>query len=242
VAARFTPLPETKREVEMAASIWRRRATEDPEGASTVLTGKEATEEAFKRLAPGRKVVHLATHGFFLGGSCAAPRETSRGMGGLVAEEAALPRRDERAENPLLQSGLVFAGVNDRARAGADEDDGVLTVEEITATDLSGVEWVVLSGCDTGLGDIVPDEGVQGLCRAFQVAGARAVIVSLWPVDDEATREWMTALYEHRFDRALSTPEAVRAASRNVLEDRRARGLSASPVYWGAFVAMGTWR
>ncbi len=107
---------------------------------------------------------------------------------------------------------------------------------------LNGVEWAVLSACDTGLGEIRAGEGVFGLRRAFQVAGARTVIMSLWSVDDQATRAWMRALYDARFRRSLSTADAVRTASITVLKDRREKGLSTLPFYWAAFVAAGDWR
>ena len=75
----------------------------------------------------------------------------------------------------------------------------MLTAEEVAALDLSGVEWAVLSGCDTGVGEVRAGEGVFGLRRAFQVAGVQTVIMSLWPVEDQATRQWMTTLYDSRF-------------------------------------------
>lgn len=81
-----------------------------------------------------------------------------------------------------------------------------------------------------------------GLRRAFQVAGAKTLIMSLWPVEDQVTRDWMKALYEGRLLRKLSTAEAVRSASLQVLRERRARGQSTHPFYWGAFVAAGDWR
>jgi len=107
---------------------------------------------------------------------------------------------------------------------------------------LEGVEWAVLSACDTGLGEVRVGEGVFGLRRAFQVAGVRTVIMSLWSVEDQATLEWMRALYVDRLQKKLSTAEAVRDASLTVLRARRARGESTHPFYWGAFVAAGDWR
>jgi CHAT domain-containing protein len=156
-----------------------------------------------------------------------------------VQEEAAAPAEPE---NPLLLSGLVLAGANHRSAAGAEEDDGILTAEEIAALDLSGVEWAVLSACDTGVGDIRAGEGVFGLRRAFQVAGVGTLIMSLWSVEDEATREWMTALYEARLERRLDTAEAVREASLSVLRRHREAGESTHPFYWAGFVAAGDWR
>jgi CHAT domain-containing protein len=145
-------------------------------------------------------------------------------------------------ESPLLRSGLALAGADRREQAGPDEDDGILTAEEIAALDLSGVEWAVLSACDTGAGEVRAGEGVFGLRRAFQIAGARTLIMSLWSVDDESTREWMTALYDARLHRRLSTAESVRHASLSVLNARRNAGQSTHPFHWAAFVAAGDWR
>src|SRR4029078_10886313 len=134
------------------------------------------------------------------------------------------------SENPLLMSGLAFAGANRRAVSKASEEDGILTGEEVASLNLEGVEWAVLSACDTGLGEIRAGEGVFGLRRAFQVAGARTIIMSLVPVDDQAPRAWMRALYEARFRRGLSTADAVHAASVAVLSERRANKQSTLPV------------
>jgi CHAT domain-containing protein len=162
-------------------------------------------------------------------------------VGGLTT--AARARADVTSrENPLLLSGLALAGANQRAAARPDEDDGILTAEEVASLNLSGVEWAVLSACDTGLGTITSGEGVFGLRRAFQIAGAHTVIMSLWSVDDQATRRWMRALYEGRFQRSLDTAHAVREAGLAVLRERRAKGLSTLPFYWAAFVAAGDWR
>ena len=142
----------------------------------------------------------------------------------------------------MVLSGLALAGANRRAAAEPDEEDGILTAEEIAALDLSSVEWAVLSACDTGVGEIRASEGVFGLRRAFQVAGAGTVIMSLWAVDDKATSDWMGALYESRLVKGLDTAEAVRKATLTVLEQQRQKGWSTHPFYWGAFVAVGDWR
>jgi CHAT domain-containing protein len=142
----------------------------------------------------------------------------------------------------LLLAGLAFAGANRRRSVRGDEDDGILTAEEIGGLNLQGTEWAVLSACDTGLGEIKAGEGVFGLRRAFQVAGARTVIMSLWSVEDRSAMEWMRALYEGRLRRGLDTAEAVREASLSVLRQRRARGQSTHPFYWAGFVASGDWR
>ena len=202
-------------------------------------------------------MLHIATHGFFLRGDCASALDGTRSVGGLVSRKKSQAAGNERprdtnrlppqdgsvaGENPLLLSGLALAGANRRAAAAANEDDGILTAEEVASLNLSGVEWAVLSACDTGLGEIKAGEGVFGLRRAFQIAGARTVIMSLWSVEDRAAMTWMRALYEGRLARKLDTAAAVREASLTVLRQRRARGQSTHPFYWAGFVASGDWR
>ena len=234
-ALRFAPLPGTAAETAEVAAVWDAAA-----GGSDALrlVGDEASEAAFKALAPGFRVLHLATHGFFLGDGALDPAASGRGVGGLVP---ATPAESEpEPSSPLLLSGLALAGAN--YRGGGAGEDGILTAEEIAVLDLPGAEWVVLSACDSGIGEASSKEGVFGLRRAFRVAGARTVIMSLWAVDDDATREWMAALYRARLVEGLSTPEAVRRASLSVLAARRQRGLSVHPAAWAAFVASGDWR
>ena len=243
----FSALPGSRREVQEVAALWRDAGSQEP--ASQVLLGRDASEGAMKRLAPGQTILHLATHGFFLGGECGPANDKTRSVGGLVTSgkpkavfASTNARRKELPENPLLLSGLAFAGANRRAAAGHDEDDGILTAEEVASLNLQGTEWAVLSACGTGLGEIKAGEGVVGLRRAFQIAGARTVIMSLWSVDDQATRLWMRALYDGRLNKNLNTADAVREASLTVLRARRARGQSTHPFYWAAFVAAGDWR
>ncbi|HEX2453716.1 MAG TPA: CHAT domain-containing protein, partial [Vicinamibacterales bacterium] len=207
----------------------------------TVLDGVNASERAFKQSAPGRRVLHLATHGFFLGEQCGPASGAPRAA---ATSGASSPTRVSpgTADNPLLLSGLALAGANHRADAGPTDEDGILTAEEVTSLNLDGVEWAVLSACDTGLGQVKVGEGVFGLRRAFQVAGVHTVIMSLWSVEDESTREWMTALYDGRLKKKLTTAEAVHRATLTVLRDRRAAGQSTHPFYWGGFVAAGDWR
>jgi CHAT domain-containing protein len=143
-------------------------------------------------------------------------------------------------ENPLLLAGLALAGANQRRSSKAEQDDGILTAEEIAGLNLQGTEWAVLSACDTGLGEIRAGEGVFGLRRAFQVAGARTVIMTLWSVEDRSAMQWMRALYEGRLRRGLTTADAVRDAS--LTRQRRAHGESDHPFHWAGFVASGDWR
>jgi CHAT domain-containing protein len=232
-ALRFTPLPGTLEEVREISSIWSRDRRE-----AVILRGPQATEEAVKRLAPGSRVVHLATHGFLMNDKCTAGPFTDRDD----ADSSAADRL--RQDNPLWLSGLALASANRRHQAAFDDtrEDGILTADEIAALDLSSVEWVVLSSCASGHdGDYFYNEGVQGLHRAFHLAGAGAVITSLWPVEDEAARAWMTELYAARSS-GLSTPEAMRQASLARIRALRAARQSAHPLHWAGFVAAGDWR
>jgi CHAT domain-containing protein len=232
----FEGLPASGRETKAITDLWQTRQAKQLRGAASVaersvfhLRGSAASEGAFKQHASGRQVLHLATHGFFLGGDCPSALDVQ--AHGVT-----------RGENPLLHSGLVMAGANHRMTAAPTEEDGILTAEEIAALDLRGVEWAVLSGCDTGVGEVKTSEGVLGLRRAFQVAGARTLIMSLWPVEDEAAQEWMLQLYRARLRKSQTTMEAMHNASLWILSSRRAKVQSTHPFYWASFVAAGDWR
>ena len=227
---RFEPLPATAAEAREIARL-------SDSAQTLVLTGSAASKTAILRAASGRRVVHLATHGFFFSGGCSVADAGRRGVGGLVRPSV----RSKTVANPLMLSGLAVAGANRAGKAG-DALAGLLTSEDVLSLNLEGTEWVVLSACDTGLGEIKSGEGVFGLRRAFQIAGAHTVIMSLWSVEDTATATWMRALYEARFRQHVSTADAVRAASLRVLSERRRRGESTHPFYWAGFVAAGDWR
>ena len=220
----FGPLPFAQREVESIEAIWSRGLGAD-RCKMTILVGAEATELAFKNSLDGRQVLHLATHGFVIPDHCdsTGSRGSFRGA-------------------PLAFSGLALSGANHWQRARSGADDGILTAEEIAALDLSAVQWAVLSACDTGLGAIGANgEGIFGLRRVFVLAGARTVITSLWSVEDQAARQWMSALYEAHWIDGVTSAEAVRQASRSVLAARREAGLSTHPHHWAGFVAAGDW-
>jgi CHAT domain-containing protein/Tfp pilus assembly protein PilF len=208
----FDRLAGSGAEVDGIAGLW-----PSTDGGVTVLKGSDATQRAVRKGASGKRVLHFATHGFFFDRPC--------GSGNALPQSWQL-------------SGVALAGANQR---GDPPGGGIMTAESVAALRLDGVEWVVLSGCDTGLGRVEPHEGVFGLRRAFQLAGARTVIMSLWPVDDESTREWMLELYRARLRRKLDTSQSVRDASVHVLRSRRAKRLSTHPFYWAGFVAAGDW-
>jgi CHAT domain-containing protein/Tfp pilus assembly protein PilF len=220
-------LPGTRKEVEKIASQWR-ASTQEP---LFVHFGPDASEENFKTEAPGNRVIHLATHGYFIEGACQPnlPKRGSDAEQGFVGE------------NPLLLSGLLFAGANLHGE-GADSlgaEDGILTAYEVSAMDLEGTDLVVLSACETGLGEIKEGEGVYGLRRAFQMAGARTVISALWPVSDQATADMMGQLYDKGNE---SLPQRIRNIQLKKIAELRADNKVDHPFSWGAFVALGDWR
>jgi tetratricopeptide (TPR) repeat protein len=231
-------LPGSAREVEEAAALWQRalgQGTRDGAGADDVthppaspqarlLLGRAASEDAFRRLAGGRRILHVATHGVFAD-ACPAWSDDSAGVS---------------LNNPLLRAGLVLAGANlPVAKGGTPGQDGILTADEIAAVDLSGVETAVLSGCETGVGVVRAGEGVFGLRRAFEIAGVRTLVLSLWPVTDRAARAWTTRFYQSRLIGGQDAAAAAHEASRGVLDARKAAGESTDPIYWAAFIAAG---
>lgn len=237
-ATRFPPLPGTRAEADEVAAQWS-HGPAGSSGGAVVLSGGGADETSFKRSARGHRVLHLATHGFFVGGDCAFATAGTRGVGGMApANGSAAPRRP--FQSPLRFAGLALAGANHRSEAGPGEDDGILTAEEVSALDLSGTDWAVLSGCDTGLGEIGKSEGVFGLQRAFRVAGAHTVIMSLWNVQDQGARRWMRALYRARLEGHLGSAASVRRAQVEVLRGRRKAHLDTHPFRWAAFLATGS--
>jgi CHAT domain-containing protein/tetratricopeptide (TPR) repeat protein len=228
---RFDALPDAAAEARDIGRLWSAGdgSAPDPSSLVTVLTGGGASESAFRSLAPGRRIIHLATHGFFL----------EHGCPGTLGARPEAPD----AESALLRTGLALAGANSgwSAESAAGARDGLLTAEEIASVDLRGVEWAILSACGSSLGSVEAGEGVLGLRRSFEIAGARSLITSLWTLDDHTTREWIHALYEARL-KGASTAGAVREADLAVLRARRRAGLSDHPYYWAPFVAAGDWR
>jgi CHAT domain-containing protein len=195
----FTPLPGTRAEaLAVGASL----------GGAEVLLGADATETAIKA-AHGPRVLHVATHGFFLA-AAAGPT---------------------RLESTLLRSGIALAGANARA-SGA--DDGILTALEAAALDLSGTKLVVLSACETAQGTAVSGDGVYGMRRALVMAGAETQVLSLWKVDSGRTRELMRGYYAR-----LAAGEGRGDALRDVQLAMLDHDETSHPSLWAAFIVSG---
>lgn len=194
-----------------------------------VYTGAQASESAIKRVA-GPRILHVATHGFFLPDEFRkAPASSSQ----AVSDN--LPTRANRGENPLLRSGLILAGAN-RQQSGSGED-GVLTALEVAGLDLRSTRLVVLSACETGVGEISNGEGVYGLRRALVLAGAESELMSLWQVSDRATRELMVRYY-WLLQQGTGRTAALRQVQLSMLRQRA----TAHPYYWASFIPVGDWR
>lgn len=219
--AYVAPLPGTKVEIDNIKNLLEAKNWE-----ITVLTGEEASEENIKKVN-NPYVFHIATHGFFL-------------------EEAATSSTDSRAfgiepmraaENPLLRSGILLAGADKtvlemNTTSSEETDDGILNAFEAMILNLDETEMVILSACQTGLGEIKTGEGVYGLQRSFQIAGASSVLTSLWEVSDDGTQDLMSAFYKYWLESG-DKYEAFRKAQLDIKEKYL------YPYYWGAFVLVG---
>ncbi|MBD3234765.1 MAG: CHAT domain-containing protein [candidate division Zixibacteria bacterium] len=219
----LTPLPNTREEgesiSEKLSGKWKMEAEH--------YFGQSATEKVLKNIDIAPLVLHLATHGFFCG--------SSNDIYGM-----------ESLKSALLRSGIALAGANsiigdspgntDVLSRG--HDDGILTALEVSNLNLLGCDLVILSACETGLGEIENGEGVFGLRRSFEQAGARSLIMSLWDVPDWSTRMMMETFYDEWLSGSVKS-EALRNSQLSILDDRREKHGCCHPVFWGGFVLLG---
>lgn len=232
-------LPGTQLEADALASFF-------PDAVK--LTGSQATENALKQLA-GPRILHIATHGFFLENVelVALPNdyrpeaqkdywrrkgwseEASRIMAHMYSDTEKRPTQ----EDPLLRSGLALAGFNLRQSG---KEDGILTAMEAATLDLAGTQLVVLSACETAVGEVVEGEGVLGLRYAFTLSGAETLVLSLWKVDDKGTQDLMVNYYRRLLNNE-GRSEALRQAQLEMLHSQKYQ----HPYYWAAFIPSGDW-
>ncbi|HEY6332633.1 MAG TPA: CHAT domain-containing tetratricopeptide repeat protein [Blastocatellia bacterium] len=217
----FGPLPGAADEVRTLRGLIPR---------ATFLTKDQATKAALENLS-GPRVLHIATHGFFLaeprpaleGAASTATVSTARG----ATESSAPEPVSSGPDNPLLRSGLALAGANQG-------NDGILTALEASGLNLWGTKLVVLSACDTGVGEVRNGEGVYGLRRALVLAGAETQVMSLWPVSDRSTRELIAGYYQALLSGA-GRSQALREIQLQMLK------LKPHPFYWASFIQAGEW-
>lgn len=201
----LAPLPGAEREVEAIAGLLQQNGWK-----SIVLTNEDAEEAALKDMLKPN-VLHIATHGFF-------------------------SQEDRDENNPLRNTGLLLTGAAKSLANGEgldSQEDGILTSFEALNLNIDNTDLVVLSACETGLGDLKNGEGIYGLQRAFKIAGARTIIMSLWKVDDEATNALMTLFYQNWLNQDMTKRDAFAAAQTELMKQYD------HPYYWGAFVVLG---
>jgi CHAT domain-containing protein len=219
------------------------------EGRLSLLRGAKATEEALRQTAGQVRYLHLATHGYF------APPELRSALGPDQAQSQRQTQTLMKSDlfgargvagfHPGLLSGLALAGANVRPTPPG-KDDGILTALEVAELDLAKVELAVLSACETGLGEVAGGEGLLGLQRAFQVAGAHSVVASLWKVPDTPTQSLMSRFYANLWSKRLPPLAALRTAQLDMLREGDGRGVAGLvptppterllPFFWAAFV------
>jgi CHAT domain-containing protein len=232
----FGPLPGVSAEV---------RALKGLLPGAAFFEKEQATEAVLKGVS-GPSILHIATHGFFLndrqrandaspssGSSPSTSTDGSTRPPPLRTGATRLGRFAANTDNPLLRSGLALAGAN---RGASGTDDGLLTALEAAGLDLGGTKLVVLSGCDTGVGEVRTGDGVYGLRRALVLAGAESQVMSLWPVPDRSTSDLMVGYYKR-----LLNAEGRSDALRQVQLQMLARQPRAHPYYWAGFILSGQW-
>jgi len=214
----FEPLPATGTEARKLSTLMPK---------ASVLVDVEATETAIKKIqAP--KMLHIATHGFFVSLGAKSMRTADNKERGLELDMDS----DWLPDDPLMRSGIALAGAN--ARKGGGGEDGILTALEACSLDLRGTKLVVLSACETGIGDVMQGEGIYGLRRALFIAGAESLVASMWKVADEETQALMVAYYGR-----ILKGETRAGALRNVQTSMLASPATTHPYYWASFGLFG---
>ena len=251
-SVKWSRLPGTREEARRIIPMLSRYAKRQEVVA---LLGEDAGEREFKRHVTRPRVLVASTHGFFVP---VAPRTGKdpparapggdRGIGGILAEgrksdtgvDAELYRI--LANNPLLQCGLVLAGANRKdSSEGPGEEDGILTGLEAASLDLTGTEVVILSACDTGVGEIHVGEGVASLRQSLLIAGADDVIATLWKVPDTETTDLVSSVVEN-LSGGQPIGKALRRAQLEMISKRRENRGAAHPLFWASFTRTGHWR
>ena len=257
--AKWNRLPGTKAEILSIENSFRKYF---PSGSLVELNQNKASEQSVRESAPKSRYLHFATHGFFADETVKAMAAKQDNNKSMMGEKVVVT-----GENPGLLSGLVLAGANLPPKGNG--DDGILTASEVAELDLTGVELAILSACETGLGKTAGGEGIFGLQRAFQLAGARTVVASSWKVPDLSTKELMVRFYGNLWEKKMGKLESLREAQLWVMKEGKAAGLDRGiddesvvvketkkesvkvegstkgemlpPKYWAAWILSGAW-
>lgn len=224
----WEPLPSTEKEARLLKAMLKKQGVD-----ATLRLGNSASEESFKQIGkngPSPNLLHIGTHGFFF----PDPKDTTKRRANYGDDAPAF----KISEHPLIRSGLLLAGAkyaweNKHPMHGM--EDGILTAYEVSQMNLSNTQLVVLSACETGLGDIKGNEGVYGLQRAFRIAGAKNILMSLWKVDDQVTEKLLTEFYTNWLERKLPMRESLEKAQAWL----HGQELYRNPYYWAGFVLIG---
>lgn len=212
-----SPLPGTKKEVEQIAKIF-----DNNKWDVDIYLEENASELAVKQ-SENPRVLHLATHGYFF-------EDIPLAKGGQELRFMGI-ERNQALQNPLLLSGLLFAGANNTLEGDqTDGENGLLSAYEASLLQLKETELVILSACETGKGEIKNSEGVYGLRKAFSDAGAKNIIMSLWKVDDEVTQLYMTTFYDLWINQEYTIRDAFQK-TQSIIKSKHPH-----PYYWGAFI------
>lgn len=228
----FKRLPATEIEVKAV-----RETLKELFPKTELLVQKEATEEALAKVnAPS--ILHIATHGFFLEeGSNNSDENDKTRIGKILGNDSPSTSQEESlgvaVENPLLRSGIALAGANIREEG---REQGIFTAYKTTALNLWGTKVVVLSACDTGVGEVKTGDGIYGLRRALVLAGSETQVMSLWPVSDNGTKELMIDYYS-RLQKGEGRADALRNVQLFLLKSTNRQ----HPFYWASFIPSGEW-
>ncbi len=214
IAQKFSPLQYTNIESKKLVTFY---LEQNDKNRVLEFYKEDATEENLRKLSPPQ-ILHISTHGFF----CEESKQNS-------------------LTSPLLRSGLVLAGANHTTAESTSlntRNDGFLTALEVTSLNLIGTDLVTLSACETGVGEVVNGEGVFGLRRAFQIAGAKTILMSLWKVPDKQTSDLMSLFYQNWFG-GMSKQKSLREAALELLKNSRDSEGHGHPYLWGGFILAG---
>ncbi len=221
---RFKRLPDTKKDAEAIEKVLKGKKKI---GVKNYQDRKALEEILYGEQSPS--ILHLSTHGYFLKDEESKPDAFGKTELLGLSEAMKMPAVSN-IENPMLRSGIALAGANASLKEG--RDDGLMSAEKVLGLKLKGTELVVLSACETGVGDIRTGEGVFGLKRSFILSGAKTVLMSLWKVPSKETTELMSEFYT-LWAGGMTKAEALQEAKKKMMKK------TSNPFYWGAFVMVG---